>query len=138
MECALCGLPAQGCCPAGAAPFCQRHRPAFCFRCAALVDPPPAETPSPTAIRAGPPPPVPPKHPPSLRWLSIYVEEDAGPPACAVCGRLTRRRCRHCQTLFCAAHAAGPDLCLTCARSARLGLWVLLTLAAALTWLALR
>ena len=133
MQCELCQQEAVGACRACGTAYCAGHAPSFCFRCAAAVL---ADSHGKgnlrTAVVSGD------KHPrPAGKGYlqcvatgrpTVHVE-DPGPPACYRCGALARRVCRNCLALFCPQHAGGADVCDVCARSARLGLVVLLGLA---------
>jgi hypothetical protein len=55
---------------------------------------------------------------------TIYID-DPGPPACHLCESLAKAICSNCQQLFCAQHRGTKNLCQSCARSSRLGLWIL-------------
>jgi hypothetical protein len=130
MLCELCQDEAVGACVACGAVFCAAHAPAFCFRCAAAVRAAePGRAGTSTAFVAGDREP----RPSGKGYLqcttvgrpTTYLE-DRQPPACYRCRALARRVCHNCQALFCPQHAGGPELCDLCARSSRLGLFVLL------------
>jgi hypothetical protein len=135
MQCELCQDEAVGSCRACGAAFCAGHAPAFCFRCAAAVRAAPhGKGNLNTAVVSGDKNP----RPAGKGYLQCTTTgrptvhlEDAGPPACHRCGALARRVCRNCQNLYCQDHAGGADVCDVCARSARLGLYILLGVALA-------
>jgi hypothetical protein len=147
-QCELCERDAAGTCPACGAAFCAGHAPQFCFRCAAAIGAAnrPPEGPS-TAVVSGDREPRP-SGKGYLQCVSrgrptIHVE-DPGPPTCYRCQGLARRICQNCHGLYCQEHAGGHDLCDICARSARLGLIILVVVAVLLAlfllvgWLASR
>jgi hypothetical protein len=136
MQCELCQEEAVGACRACGATYCAGHAPSFCFRCAtAIRTAGPAQGNSSTAVVSGDRNP----RPAGRGYLqcvsrgrpTVHVE-DAGPPACYRCRALARRVCHNCLGLFCPEHAGGRGLCDACARSSRLGLFILLGLALAL------
>jgi hypothetical protein len=132
MQCELCQQEAVGACRACGAAYCASHAPSFCFRCAVAIG---ADAYGKgnlnTAVVSGDKTP----RPSGKGYLqctasgrpTVYLE-DSGPPACYQCGALARRVCRNCQALFCPDHAGGADVCAGCARSSRLGLFILLGL----------
>lgn len=61
-----------------------------------------------------------------VAWWRPQQAEDFEPPACVVCGGLTRTNCKNCADYYCREHAGPHGLCGGCGQSSRLGLIFLL------------
>jgi hypothetical protein len=144
MNCDVCQREAAGHCSGCGALYCRDHGGERCFRCSTVltaVEPRTFEELTETGFYttergsryAG------------KGYLQCYTKpemetiylDDPGPPACHVCQGLARFICNNCQQLFCSDHRGGKTLCLHCARSSLLGVWVFLGALAVLAFFVL-
>lgn len=130
MLCDICQHEAVGKCLSCGIAFCSNHGNRCCFRCsAAVVAAEPSRRSPTTAIRSTelPPPSVSGKgylQCETTARPTIYLD-DPEPPGCYICQGLARHICRNCHNLYCPEHAAGSELCASCARSSLWGLIIL-------------
>ncbi len=119
MNCHVCGEEAVGRCFTCGALFCAEHGDRNCAGCAhGIVTGDYRADRISQAPRTG--------STGRRFWWRPQVADDYEPPACSICGGLARLVCRNCRELYCADHAgAAAELCARCARSSRLGIWVM-------------